>query len=149
MKQLPDGRRAEWICSRCVRTQGLDGVGRRFRFPGESCPTCTTPGVGMVLVDRRKKKDMPKPPPKYAPPPEPVRLKVGLQTFRSRSVDTVPLDTTDAMAVRFELPDGSWFDVECRIRDGVQGLCIRGSDSMGVKLGVSNAVWLIPRGGTV
>ena len=40
----------QWICSRCSNAKGLDGLGRRARFPHEKCPLCEDPGVGMVLV---------------------------------------------------------------------------------------------------
>lgn len=40
-----------WVCSRCA-SGNPEGVGRRFRFPYEPCPTCGDPGVGMVLVPK-------------------------------------------------------------------------------------------------
>jgi hypothetical protein len=40
-----------WVCSRCA-SGNPEGIGRRFRFAYERCPTCPDPGVGMVLVPK-------------------------------------------------------------------------------------------------
>lgn len=48
--------------------------------------------------------------------------------------------------VRFTLDDGSWFEVDLVKRHGVDGLSIHGSNSFGIKLDVSNHIWLMPRG---
>lgn len=82
----------------------------------------------------------------YREPAEPTRLRVTLQEFSSKGMEEKELDVADVSSVRFHLPDGTWFDVECRLRDGVHGLSIRGLEAMGIKLGVSNTLWIIPRG---
>lgn len=73
-------------------------------------------------------------------------LEVSLQR---RGQVVTPVDVTDVMAVRFTLPDGSWVDVECQLRDGVPGLCVRGSDMLGIKLSSANVFWVLPRDGKV
>lgn len=39
-----------WICSRCARRIGVDGVGLRQREAGERCPLCPEPDSEMELV---------------------------------------------------------------------------------------------------
>jgi hypothetical protein len=41
-----------WVCSKCAHGKP-EGLGRRARHPNEPCPTCSAPGVGMVLVQKR------------------------------------------------------------------------------------------------
>lgn len=56
---------------------------------------------------------------------------------------------TTSTTIKFTLPGGASFEVETSTRDGVEGLVIRGDDSFGIKLNVSNCIWLIPRDGKV
>lgn len=78
------------------------------------------------------------------PLPEPKKLGVSFQRFSNTDIKDEPVDVESMMAVRFTLPDGSWIDVECRVRDGVNGLCVRGERGLGIVMGVSNSFWIVP-----
>lgn len=40
-----------WVCSKCTRERSIDSIiGCRMRFPGEKCPSCADPGVGMGMI---------------------------------------------------------------------------------------------------
>jgi len=44
----------EWVCSRCVSAHDQRELGRRFRSGHETCPRCSNPGCGRVLVSKER-----------------------------------------------------------------------------------------------